>query len=77
MTVTYPSAIETSGHSGATFFEHLAFLAQLEGDVVDAATPAQGLKSLLVASAAQRSLATGQVVFMDEFCAQEQVSWPC
>jgi len=32
---------------------------------------------LLVASAAQRSLATGQVVFMDEFCAQEQVSWPC
>ena len=76
MTVTYPSAIEVSGHCGATFFEHLAFLAQLEGDVVDAATPAQGLKSLLVASAAQRSLATGQVVFMDEFCSQEQVSWP-
>ncbi|MDG1065024.1 MAG: Gfo/Idh/MocA family oxidoreductase [Luminiphilus sp.] len=75
-TVTYPSAIETSGHSGATFFEHAAFLAQLEGDVVDAATPAQGFRSLLVASAAQHALATGQVVFMDEFCAREQVTWP-
>lgn len=75
--VTYPKAIESSGHSGATFFEHVAFLAQLDGDIVDAATPAEGFKSLLVASAAQRSLATGKVVLMDEFCAQEQVSWPC
>jgi myo-inositol 2-dehydrogenase/D-chiro-inositol 1-dehydrogenase len=74
--VTYPSAIEVSGHSGATFFEHLAFVAQLEGDRVDAATPAQGFKSLLIASAAQHSLATGRAVLMDEFCAQEQVSWP-
>ena len=75
-TVTYPSAIEASGHSGATFFEHLAFVAQLEGDSVDAATPAQGFKSLLVASAAQHSLATGLPVLMDEFCAQERVTWP-
>ena len=75
-TVTYPSAIEASGHSGATFFEHLAFVAQLEGDRVDAATPAQGFKSLLVASAAQHSLATGLPVLMDEFCAQERVTWP-
>ena len=75
-TVTYPSAIEASGHSGATFFEHLAFVAQLEGDRVDAATPAQGFKSLLVASAAQHSLATGHPVFMDEFCAKERVNWP-
>lgn len=74
--VTYPSAIEVSGHSGATFFEHLAFVAQLEGDRVDAATPAQGFKSLLIASAAQHSLVTGHAVLMDEFCAQEQVSWP-
>jgi myo-inositol 2-dehydrogenase/D-chiro-inositol 1-dehydrogenase len=51
-------------------------VAQLEGDRVDAATPAQGFKSLLIASAAQHSLATGRAVLMDEFCAQEQVSWP-
>jgi hypothetical protein len=30
----------------------------------------------LIASAAQHSLATGRAVLMDEFFAQEQVSWP-
>ena len=74
--VTYPQAIESSGHSGSTFFEHLAFVEQLEGAVLDAATPAQGLWSLIVAAAAQQSLSTGEVVFIEEFCARQQVALP-
>ncbi len=74
--VTYPDTIERSGHSGATFFEHLAFVTQLEGGGADAATPIQGFWSLVVATAAQESLATGEVVFIDEFCARQGVALP-
>ena len=40
---------------------------QLEGRSVDAATPLQGLWSMIVASAAQESIATGQAVDIKPF----------
>ena len=40
---------------------------RLEGRETDAATPLQGLWSIIVASAAQESIHTGQAVAIDEF----------
>lgn len=74
--VTYPDTIERSGHSGATFFEHLAWVTQLEGGEADAATPLQGFWSLVVASAAQQSLTSGEVILIDEFCAGQGITLP-
>ena len=65
--VTYAALIEQSGHRGATYYEHIAFMDQLEGRSVDAATPLQGLWSMIVASAAQESMATGQAVDITPF----------
>ena len=65
--VTYPDPIESSGHHGATFFEHEAFIDQLEGKAQDSATCEQGLWAMLVASAAQHSAATGEVVAVKDY----------
>jgi len=67
--VTYPALIEQSGHHGATYFEHIAFVDQLEGRSVPAATPLQGLWSMVVASAAQASMASGGAVDINQFMA--------
>jgi len=71
---TYPSVIERSGHHGSTFFEHEAFMDQLEGKPVDAATPLQGLWAIIVASAAQASMASGQPVDIDTFLADNKLN---
>ena len=65
----YASVIEKSGHHGATYFEHAAFLDRLEGLGSNAATPEQGLWSMLVASAAQESSKTGDAVDLTGFIA--------
>ena len=67
MAVTYPALIEQSGHHGATYFEHIAFVDQLEKKSVSAATPLQGLWSMILASAAQASMASGGTVDINEF----------
>ncbi len=72
--VSYPRAIESSGHHGATFYEHIAFMDQLEGKQVESATAEQGLWSVIVAAAAQQSVATGEPVRIDKFLEENQVS---
>lgn len=72
--VTYPSLIEQSGHHGATFFEHQAFIDRLEGKSVDSATSLQGLRALVVASAAQQSMTTHQAVVIDEFLRENNLT---
>ena len=67
--LTYPRAIEQSGHHGSTYFEHIALMDRLEGKEVDSATPRQGMWAMVVASAAQQSLATGEPVDVDTFIA--------
>ena len=72
--VTYPNLIEESGHHGATFYEHQAFVDQLEGKDVDCATAEQGLWAVIVACAAQESITTGQPILIEEFLAKHGVS---
>ena len=65
--LTYPRAIEHSGHHGSTYFEHIALMDRLEGKEVDSATPRQGMWAMVVASAAQQSLALGRPIDVDRF----------
>ncbi len=65
--LTYPRAIEQSGHHGSTYFEHIALMDRLEGKEVDSATPRQGMWAMVVASAAQQSLAVGRPIDVDRF----------
>jgi predicted dehydrogenase len=65
--LTYPRAIEQSGHHGSTYFEHIALMDRLEGKEVDSATPRQGMWAMVVASAAQQSLALGKPIDVDRF----------
>ena len=65
--VGYAKAIEQSGHHGATFFEHVAFVDRLDGRETDSADPLQGLWSIIVATAAQESMRAGRPVDVPEW----------
>ena len=71
--LTYPRVIEQSGHHGSTYFEHMALLDRLEGKAVDCATPMQGMWAMVVASAAQQSVRSGQAVSVDSFIAENDL----
>ncbi len=73
--VTYPEIIERSGHHGATFFEHEALITQLKGELTDSATVEQGLWAIIVASAAQESIAEQQVIEVENYLAGLGLSW--
>mgnify|MGYP001819222520 CR=1 FL=1 len=73
MDVGYARVIEQSGHHGATFFEHTAFVDQLDGTTSNAATPLLGLWSMVIAAAAQESAATGQPIQIDTFIEQNDL----
>ena len=64
--LAYPKEIDQSGHHGATFYEHIAFMDRLDGKTTDAATPLQGLWSIVVAAAAQESVDTGLPVRIED-----------
>ena len=72
---TYPEVIERSGHHGSTFFEHEAFMDRLEGKQNDAATPLQGLWSIIVASCAQASIASGQAIEVRSYLNENGLSY--
>ena len=65
--MTYAREIEQSGHHGATYYEHIALVDQLDGKACESATPVQGLWSMIVASAAQYSIETKQAVDIRDF----------
>ncbi|MEO1318995.1 MAG: Gfo/Idh/MocA family oxidoreductase [Pseudomonadota bacterium] len=75
--IGYPAVIEKSGHHGATYFEHMAFSDRLAGIASHAATPRDGLWSVVVASAAQQSIASGAPVIIDTLIEQEGLQDLC
>ncbi len=66
----YPAHIEDSGHSGATYYEHLYFVDNLDGQQTTTATAREGLWSVIVASAAQESIQRGTVVNINDYLAE-------
>lgn len=67
MTPNYPAIIESSGHGGATFYEHVHFIDNIEGKETNTATAQDGFWSIVVAAAAQESIKRGGVVEIDAF----------
>lgn len=65
-TPTYPAHIEESGHHGATFYEHINFVDNIEGNKTNAATATEGLWSIVVGYAAEESVRTGKVITINE-----------
>ncbi|MEM9530326.1 MAG: Gfo/Idh/MocA family oxidoreductase [Pseudomonadota bacterium] len=72
--LSYTDLVETSGHHGGTFFEHVALADQLDGKPSAAATPLQGLWSVVVAAAAQASVDSGSPVQVEELIQSHQLS---
>ncbi|MFK8054243.1 MAG: Gfo/Idh/MocA family protein [Woeseiaceae bacterium] len=72
--LSYTDTVETSGHHGATFFEHVALADRLDGKASVAATPEEGLWSVIVAAAAQHSVETGEAIDIAEFIAANDLT---
>lgn len=70
----YPSYIEESGHSGGTYYEHVAFLDAIEGLPSEAATVREGFWSVVVGIAAEASLKGGAPVQIDELLARSGIA---
>lgn len=73
MTPHYPAVIEKTGHHGATYYEHVQFIKQIEGQESTAATASEGLWSIIVAAAAQKSIETGKVINIEKYLAEEAI----
>ena len=74
ITPNYPAAIEHSGHHGATYMEHVDFVNNIDGIETPTATALEGLWSIAVASAAQESIKTGQVVKVNDHLADHNIN---
>lgn len=72
--IAYPHVVESSGHHGATWFEHLSFFDRLDGASADSATPEEGLWSVIVAEAGQRSAKSGQAVDVDTLLSEFHIA---
>lgn len=71
--VGFARPIEQSGHHGATFYEHVEFVKQLDGKEATAATPLEGLWSIIVAAAAQESADSGQRISISNFVQENRL----
>jgi len=69
----YSTAIDSSGHNGATYYEHVNFIDRLDGKPTNSATPMEGFWSIVVAAASQESIARGTVVDIDKFLEQNGI----
>jgi predicted dehydrogenase len=70
MNPAYPRWIEESGHNGATFFEHVYFVDNIEGKPTTTASAREGLWSVIVAATAQESIKRGQALDVDAYLAE-------
>lgn len=70
----YPKIIQESGHHGATYVEHVEFIDQIEGRDGRAATAMEGFWSIVVAAAAQASIATEKPVSIETFLAENKIN---
>jgi len=70
----YPKPIEESGHNGATFYEHVNFIDNIEGKATNSATAEQGFWSVVVAAAAQESIKVGHPVNVADFLNQQGIA---
>jgi len=65
-TPAYPAFLEEAGHSGSTYFEHVNFVDNIEGQETNSATAEEGFWSIVVGVAAEESIKTGRLVNINE-----------
>jgi predicted dehydrogenase len=70
-TPCYPVAIEESGHNGATFFEHAHFVDSIDSGSSAGPTAMDAFWSVVVGVAAEKSVATGEPVDIQDLLNQE------
>lgn len=71
---TYPSFIEESCHNGATFYEHIHLIDNIEGQTTNTATVEDGFWSVVVGAAAEESVKTGSPVIIDDLLKRNGIS---
>jgi predicted dehydrogenase len=69
-----PDHIETSGHGGATYYEHVYFIDNIENKQTTTATVEDGLWSVLVGLAAEQSIKLGKAVMIEDILKESQVA---
>ena len=62
----YPKFIQGSGHYGATYFEHVNFINNIEGKETRTATADEGFWSVVVGAAAEASVKAGKPVLVND-----------
>jgi predicted dehydrogenase len=72
-TPCYPSFIEESGHNGATFYEQMNFVDNIEGKETNTATAEEGFWSIVVGYAAEQSVKRGEIVMIDDLLAENEI----
>ena len=72
-TPCYPAFIEASGHNGSTYYEHVNFIDNLDGQETGAARTEDGFWSVVVGAAAEESVKTGLPVSINELLRQAGV----
>jgi myo-inositol 2-dehydrogenase/D-chiro-inositol 1-dehydrogenase len=70
----YGSHIEETGHNGASYYEHVRFIDNIEGKETDTATAEEGFWSIVVGAAAEESVKTGAVVNIQEILKRNGIS---
>ena len=70
----YPAHIEQAGHNGATYYEHISFVDNIEGKPTNAATVEEGFWAVVVGAAAEESVKTGLPVRIDELLMRNGVA---
>lgn len=74
-TPSYPVAIEESGHSGATFFEHVHFVDSIDDGTSKGPTAMEAFWSIVVGVAAETSVASGEPVDIPALLEQNSLDW--
>jgi predicted dehydrogenase len=75
--ISYPSYlphIEESGHCGATFYEHVHLIDNLDGKETNSATVEEGFWAVVVGEAAEESVKTGQPVIIEDFLVKHGIT---
>jgi predicted dehydrogenase len=62
----YPKFIQASGHYGATYFEHVNFINNIESKATRTATADEGFWSVVVGAAAEASVKAGKPVLVND-----------
>ncbi len=62
----YPAFIQQSGHNGATYYEHVHFVNNIEGKPTQTATADEGFWAIVVGAAAEASAKSGQPVLIND-----------